>query len=93
MTFPVANFLVDNVFYILDDLTADSRHIGVHEFGVRVRDLPTLMGASHPGGTHTLRAFPPWVVSIASGHTLTSAPPSSLASSRQAPVVLRSLIV
>ena len=31
MTFPVANFLVDNVLYILDDLTANSRHIGMWE--------------------------------------------------------------
>jgi len=48
MTLPVANFLVENVFCILDPPTDDSRRIGAREFGVWVRDLPTLMTVSLP---------------------------------------------
>src|SRR6266850_1737579 len=99
MTFPVANFLVENVFCILDDPTDDSQRIGAHEFGVWVRDLPTFMGASQLV-THGHSRVPS-AASIATGHTLASAPASRRPSSRQAsvtggsrrrpPVTLRSL--
>ena len=46
MTSSVANFLVENVFCILDDPTDDSQRIGAREFGVWIRDLPTLLGSS-----------------------------------------------
>src|SRR6267142_5993004 len=82
MTFPVANFLVENVFCILDEPTDDSQRIGAHEFGVWVRDLPTLMGASQPV-THGHSRVPP-AASIATGHTLASAPASRCPSSHQA---------
>ena len=39
-TLPVANFLVENVFRILDDPTDDSQR-GTREFGVWIRDLST----------------------------------------------------
>src|SRR5579863_3259788 len=99
MTLPVANFLVENVFCILDDPTDDSQRIGAHEFGVWVRDLPSLMGASQPV-THAHSRVPS-TASIATGHTLASAPASSRPVSRQAsvaggsprrpPVTLRSI--
>jgi hypothetical protein len=99
MTLPVANFLVENVFCILDYPTDDSQRIGAREFGVWVRDLPTLMAAPQPS-THT-HSRGPSMTSIATGHPLASAPASRRPSSRQAsiaggsprrpPVVLRSL--
>ena len=46
MTFPVANFLAENVFCILDDPTDDSQRIDARAFGVWIRDLPTLLGSS-----------------------------------------------
>ncbi len=48
MTLPVANFLVDNVFCILDDPTDDSQRIGAREFGVWV---PVLNGDGSDGAT------------------------------------------
>lgn len=99
MTLPVANFLVENVFCILDDPTDDSQRIGAREFGVWVRDLPTLMAAPQPV-THT-HSRGPSTTSIATGHPIASAPASRRPSSRQPsiasgsprrpPVVLRSL--
>lgn len=99
MTLPVANFLVENVFCILDDPTDDSQRIGAHEFGVWVRDLPTLMAAPQPA-THT-HSRGPSMTSIATGHPIASAPASRRPSSRQPsiaggsprrpPVALRSL--
>jgi hypothetical protein len=99
MTLPVANFLVENVFCILDDPTDDSQRIGAREFGVWVRDLPTLMAAPQPA-THT-HSRGPSMTSIATGHPIASAPASRRPSSRQPsiaggsprrpPVVLRSL--
>ncbi|KAI0256452.1 hypothetical protein BJV78DRAFT_467960 [Lactifluus subvellereus] len=52
MTLPVANLLIESVFCILDNPTDDPQRISAHEFGVWVRDLPTLMGASQLA-THT----------------------------------------
>ena len=57
MTLPVATFLVENVFCILDDPTSGFRRIGAREFGIWVRDLPTLLTASQPGTrTHPSKA-------------------------------------
>ena len=94
MTLPVANFLVENVFCILDDPTDDSQRIGAREFGVWVRDLPILMAPPQPA-THTHSRGP------STGHPIASAPASRRPSSRQPsiasgsprrpPVVLRSL--
>lgn len=99
MTFQVANFLVENVFCILEEPTDDSQRISAREFGLWVRDLPTLMAASQPA-THTHSRVPS-AASIATGHPIASAPPSRRPSSRQAsvaggsprrpPVPLRSL--
>src|SRR5216683_1600866 len=97
MTFPVANFLVENVFCVLDDPTDDSQRIGAREFGVWVRELPSLMGASQPV-THTHSRVPS-TASIAIDHALASAPAStrpisrstSVGSPRRPPVVLRAL--
>ena len=57
MTLPVATFLVENVFCILDDLFSPSHRIDAREFGIWVRDLPTLLTASQPGTrTHPSKA-------------------------------------
>ena len=67
MTLPVANFLVENVFCILDPPTDDSRRIGAREFGVWIRDLPTLMTVSLPVTRISMfprrkwKCFPPWL--------------------------------
>jgi serine/threonine protein kinase len=100
MTLPVANFLVENVFCILDDPTDDSQRIGAREFGVWIRDLPTLMGASQPAPHMHTHSRVPSTASI-SGHPLASAPASRRPSSRPAsaaggsprrpPVVLRTI--
>ena len=99
MTLPVANFLVENVFCILDDPTDDSQRIGAREFGLWVRDLPTLMAAPQPVTRTHSRG--PSTASMATGHPIASAPASRRPSSRQPsiaggsprrpPVVLRSL--
>jgi len=81
MTLPVANFLVENVFCILGDPTDDSQRISAREFGIWVRDLPTLMVASQ-SVTHTHSRVPS-TASIATGHPIASAPPSRRPSSRQ----------
>ena len=75
MTLPVANFLVENVFCILDDPTDDSQRIGAREFGVWIRDLLSLMGALQPATpTHTRSRVPSR--SFISSHSLASAPTS-----------------
>ncbi|KAI9452488.1 kinase-like protein [Lactarius psammicola] len=99
MTLPVANFLVENVFCILDDPTDDSQRIGAREFGAWIRDLPTLMGTSQPA-THTHSRVPS-TASIPGHLLLASAPVSRRPSSRPAsaaggsprrpPVVLRAI--
>ncbi|KAI0062852.1 kinase-like protein [Artomyces pyxidatus] len=79
MTLPVANFLVDNVFCILDDPTDDSQRIGAREFSAWVKDLPTRLGPQqHARPTHSR------VASAASitGHPISSVPPSRRPSSR-----------
>jgi serine/threonine protein kinase len=83
MTLPVANFLVENVFCILDDPTDDSQRIGTRVFGVWIRDLPTLLGSSQLS-THTYtHSRVPSTASI-SCHLLASAPASRRPVSRQA---------
>src|SRR5258708_13550305 len=85
MTLPVANFLVENVFCILEDPTDDSQLIGACEFGEWVRDLPTLMPAP-PSVTHSHSRVPS-MTSIATGHPIASAPASRCPSSRQPSIV------
>jgi hypothetical protein len=98
MSLPVANFLVENVFCILDDPTDDSQRIGARDFGVWIRDLPTLIGTSQPLTHAHTHSRVPSTASI-SGHPIASAPASRRPSSRPAsaaggsprrpPVVLR----
>ena len=85
MTLPVANFLVKNVFCILEDPTNDSQLIGACEFGEWVRDLPTLMAAP-PSVTHS-HSHVPSTMSIATGHPIASAPASHCPSSRQPSII------
>src|SRR5260370_19504478 len=85
MTLPVANFLVKNVFCILEDPTDDSQLIGACEFGEWVQDLPTLMAAP-PSVTHSYSCVPS-MTSIATGHPIASAPASRCPSSRQLSIV------
>src|SRR5258708_11841692 len=85
MTLPVVNFLVENVFCILEDPTDDSQLIGACEFGEWVRDLPTLMAAP-PSVTHS-HSHVPSTTSIATGHPIASAPASHCPSSRQPSIV------
>ena len=87
MTLPVANFLVENVFCILDDPTDDSQRICARKFGDWIHDLPTLMGASQSTtDTNTDSRVPSTSVS---GHPLASAPASRRPSSRPASTVGR----
>ena len=83
MTLPVANFLVENVFCILDDPTDDSQRIGAREFGVWIRDLPTLIGASQPLTYAHTHSRVPSTASV-SGHPIASAPASRRPASRPA---------
>src|SRR5713226_7874992 len=85
MTLPIANFLVKNVFCILEDPTDDSQLIGAYEFGEWVRDLPTLMAAP-PLATHSHSCVPS-MMSIATGHPITLAPASYHPSSCQPPII------
>ncbi|KAF8262881.1 kinase-like domain-containing protein [Lactarius quietus] len=85
MTLPVANFLVENVFCILEDPTDDSQRIGAREFGIWIRDLPTLLGASQPSTHPHAHSRGPSTASIP-GHPLASAPASRRPSSRQASI-------
>ena len=65
MTLPVATFLVENVFCVLDDPTSGFQRIGAREFGIWVRDLPTLLAASQPGTrTHPSKAHSPKILSF-----------------------------
>ncbi|KAI0267023.1 hypothetical protein BC834DRAFT_872193 [Gloeopeniophorella convolvens] len=85
MTLPVANFLVENVFCILDDPTDDSQRIGAREFGLWVRDLPALLGAPQSAAIRTHSRVSS-TASAAGLYLLGSAPPSRRPSSRQASV-------
>src|SRR5216684_7676285 len=85
MTLSVVNFLVKNVFCILEDPTDDSQLIGAYEFGEWVRDLPTLMAAL-PSVTHS-HSHVPSMMSIATGHPIALAPASCHPSSCQPSII------
>ena len=53
MTLPVAEFLANNVFCILDDSRDDSQRISAADFGVWAKDLPALLGV--PSGSRHQR--------------------------------------
>ncbi|TBU21243.1 hypothetical protein BD311DRAFT_811634 [Dichomitus squalens] len=44
MTLPVAEFLANNVFCLLDDHKDDSKRISARAFGNWIKDLPNLLG-------------------------------------------------
>ncbi|TBU29583.1 hypothetical protein BD311DRAFT_266257 [Dichomitus squalens] len=71
MTLPVAEFLANNVFCLLDDHKDDSKRISARAFGIWIKDLPNLLGGPSIRG-HTRN------ISIASvqGHRLSSIPHS-----------------
>lgn len=78
MTRPVAEFLANKVFCILEDTTDDSQRIEARDFGVWVKDLPALFSTTTPSGhkrvvsTSSTQGFP----------LAPSAPPSRRPSSR-----------
>lgn len=47
MTRPVAEFLANRVFCILDDSGDDSPRVTASEFGMWIKNLPTLLGGCH----------------------------------------------
>ncbi|TFK54304.1 kinase-like protein [Heliocybe sulcata] len=80
MTEPVARYLAENVFCILDDPQDDSQRVSAGAFGKWARDLPALFGVEGEVGGHRR------VVSVSSvqGHPISSVPCSRRPSSRQA---------
>jgi hypothetical protein len=64
MTLPVAEYLTDKVFCILEDPTDDSQRVGAREFGTWIKDLPALLAdTSAPGhkrviSTSSIQGFP-----------------------------------
>ncbi|KAI0690200.1 hypothetical protein C8T65DRAFT_711702 [Cerioporus squamosus] len=81
MTLPVAEFLANNVFCILDDPKDDSKRISARDFGVWIKDLPTLLGGpSLHGHTRTIS------ISSVQGHRLASIPHSRRPSLRNSMV-------
>ena len=77
MTLPVAEFLAENVFCILEDPQDDSPRVSAREFGRWARDLPTLFnGVSHRRNMS---------ISSTVGYTLASVPQSRRPSLRHAP--------
>ncbi|KAI0655911.1 kinase-like protein [Cubamyces menziesii] len=81
MTLPVAEFLADNVFCILDNPKDDSKRISARAFGAWIKDLPDLLGGPSIRG-HSRN------ISIASvqGHRLASIPHSRRPSLRNSVV-------
>ncbi|EPQ57692.1 hypothetical protein GLOTRDRAFT_92494 [Gloeophyllum trabeum ATCC 11539] len=80
MTEPVAKYLAENVFCILDDPQDDSKRVSARAFGKWARDLPALFGVDgEASGGHRR------VVSVSSvqGHPISSTPCSRRPSSRQ----------
>ncbi|KAL0956149.1 hypothetical protein HGRIS_002311 [Hohenbuehelia grisea] len=53
MTRPVAEFIANRVFCILEDPSDDSQRVSAAEFGAWARDLPALLGAPLPSGLHS----------------------------------------
>ncbi|RPD78274.1 hypothetical protein L226DRAFT_456926 [Lentinus tigrinus ALCF2SS1-7] len=81
MTLPVAEFLANNVFCILDDPKDDSKRISARDFGTWIKDLPTLLGGpSMHGHTRTIS------ISSVQGHRLSSIPHSRRPSLRNSMV-------
>ncbi|TBU36163.1 hypothetical protein BD309DRAFT_1024578 [Dichomitus squalens] len=44
MTLPIAEFLANKIFYLLDDHKDDSKQISPRAFGKWIKDLPNLLG-------------------------------------------------
>ncbi|RDX50141.1 kinase-like protein [Lentinus brumalis] len=80
MTLPVAEFLANNVFCILDDPKDDSKRISARDFGLWIKDLPTLLGG--PSHSHTRTVS----ISSVQGHRLASIPHSRRPSLRNSMV-------
>ncbi|KAI0930605.1 hypothetical protein AcV5_007273 [Taiwanofungus camphoratus] len=70
MSLPVAEFLANKVFCLLDDPKDDSKRIGARAFGAWVRDLPALLGGHTPGHARNIS------ISSIQGHRLSSIPHS-----------------
>lgn len=70
MTRPVAEFLANRVFCILDDPGDDSPRVTASEFGMWVKNLPTLLGGCH--GMHRSMSS-----SSTQGHPIASSTPLS----------------
>ncbi|KAI0373388.1 kinase-like protein [Pilatotrama ljubarskyi] len=81
MTLPVAEFLANNVFCILDGPKDDSRRISARAFGAWVKDLPSLLGPPSVRG-HTRNVS----ISSVMGHRLSSIPHSRRPSLRNSVV-------
>ncbi|KAL7281261.1 hypothetical protein ACG7TL_004569 [Trametes sanguinea] len=81
MTLPVAEFLANNVFCILDGPEDDSRRISARAFGHWVKDLPDLLGGPSIRG-HTRNIS----ISSVQGHRLSSVPHSRRPSLRNSVV-------
>jgi serine/threonine protein kinase len=95
MTKPVAQFLTDRVFNILEDGNDDFARISAKGFGEWAKDLPDLLGPPAPaipnGSSHHRRHTS---VSSTTGHPISSAvPPSHRPSSRQATPVIQPRIL
>ena len=82
MTLPVAEFLANNVFCILDGPKDDSKRISAHAFGAWIKDLPNLLGSSSVRG-HARNVS----VTSVQGHRLSSIPHSRRPSCRNSMVV------
>ncbi|KDQ57694.1 hypothetical protein JAAARDRAFT_58281 [Jaapia argillacea MUCL 33604] len=80
MTLPVAEFLANRVFCVLEDPSDDFSRVSAHEFGVWVKDLPSLLGAQ--AGSHSRRVS----ISSVQGFPISSVPPSRRPASRQASI-------
>ena len=82
MTLPVAEFLANNVFCILDNPKDDSKRVSARTFGNWIKDLPNLLGSPPmPGHTRTIS------ISSVQGHRLSSIPHSRRPSLRNSLIV------
>ena len=81
MTLPVAEFLANNVFCILDDPKDDSKRISARAFGNWIKDLPTLLGGPSIHG-HTRNVS----TTSVQGHRIHSIPHSRRPSLRNSTV-------
>ncbi|KAJ7594754.1 hypothetical protein C8J56DRAFT_448170 [Mycena floridula] len=89
MTRPVAQFLAERVFNILDPSDEDGQRISARDFGKWIKDLPELLGQApiSANGSHHKRVTS---VSSTTGHSISSSvPPSHRPSSRQATPVIQ----